>query len=753
MTDLGIEFQAARPLWLIALPAAALLVVWWTYRRTYPPVGTGYRLLLTALRLAVVALAGMLLFEPVVTLKTLKSRAERVALLVDRSASMLLPEAADGGLGTDRREAARKVVARLRGDSAAGGARDLFVFGEELTEVDSLGDLFAEVEDRTDLYTALKGLLTGGPARWDRIYVISDGNVNSGPDPLDAAGLETDLGLPEIKTVAVGEPPGLPDVALVGLERPGGLVFAGGDIELEISLALSRPVTGGPPVQRTALAVADIFMDGRKVAEKRIPLQAGPSRFVSSRVKVKAGDPGLKTLRVVLRPLEEEWTTLNNERLLFVEVSRSKREILLVTNKPDWDFSFLRQSMLSNEDWKVESLVILRSAETGEFIRRQDSEGIYSSGSYLSAGEFREVELALVHGDLSRYDTGFLARLADRAAGGGFGLIFWPTGELNGAALPRVLAGYLPFKGGLPEGFRQVSGGGQPAAVFTLDRYNVLAGLGAGAPLEDLPPLEGVYPEAPLKLGAEVLARIGTGKRRDGSHGPVLIIQPVGQTRVATVLGRGLWRWHMLGQSSTKKDDTTYYRLWEELVEWLLSGLKSEEFTLKPRRPVFSLGEKVRLDGLSRQAEPGNLDLDSAKTVRVVVLGKGEPADTVRVAETGIAAEDGGEFTVELGRLAPGLYSYQGFYSGSKASGSFAVESYSAELAELSPDTTLLAGLARKTGGSMTAGDGLENLTGPGETVEEEVKAFHPSTGSWVYFLLVALLAAEWTLRRTKSLA
>jgi len=751
LPDFGVEFQGVRPLWLILLPVAALLIVWWTYRRTYPTVGTWYRLLLLGLRIAVVGLAGMLLFEPVLSMTRLKSRPERIAVLVDRSASMLLPAAAGESDGTDRGETALRIVARSIEGSPGEREKDLFAFGGELTAVDSPGGLCAVMEDRTDLYSALKDLLPGGTSRWDRIYVISDGRVNSGADP--AAAFETAAGsLPVIQTLIVGEPPGLPDAALVGIERLGGRIFAGGEIELEISVLVNRPATAGHPLESPALAVADIFLDGRKVAQKRIPLEAGLSRFVSSRVKVKAGDPGLKLVRVVLRPLEEEWTTLNNERLLFVEVVKSKQEILLVSNNPDWDFSFLQDAMLSNEEWKVESLIILRSAEAGDFIRHLNSQGVYSSGSHPSARELQEVELVLVHGDLSRYDTGFLTRLAGRAAKGGFGLVIWPTGELAAATLPRAFADYLPFKGRLPAGFRQIAGGQQPAVVFTLDCYNILAGLGTGAPLENLPPLEWVFPEAPLKVGAEVLARVSPGRRRDKAGGPVLTARPVRQSRVATVLGRGLWRWHMLAQSSEKKRDTSYYRLWDELIEWLLGSEKSTELTLKPRRPVFAFGEKVRIDGLCRQPEDRETAVDTLNSVKVVVLRQGEQEDTVVVSEVTPQQEDG-KFTVEPGRLAPGLYRCEGFSSGRKAYGRFAVERYSPELTELAPDTTLLAGLSRRTGGSIAAGGDLESLAGAGETIEEEVKTFHPSTSSWVYLLLVVLLAAEWILRRRKSLA
>ncbi|MFC1537570.1 hypothetical protein ACFL4P_01950, partial [Gemmatimonadota bacterium] len=331
-------------------------------------------------------------------------------------------------------------------------------------------------------------------------------------------------------------------------------------------------------------------------------------------------------------------------------------------------------------------------------------------------------------------------------------ILFWPTGKLNQSAVPGTLTAYLPFKGKLPVGFDQVSGRQQQSAVFTLDRYNVLAGLGGGEPLDNLPPLEMVYPPVPLKDGAEVLARIIEDKHRKSVFGPALVVQPVRRSRVATILGRGLWRWHMLGQTSDKKRDTMYYNLWEELIEWLLSGEKSEDFTLKPVKPVFSLGEEVRLEGFDQKAGKDDGVIDTSQTIEVIVLSRNEQEDTVAVTEVE-RLDAQGKFIVELGRLAAGIYHYRGVSSGSKAEGKFAVERYSPEWVYQEPDTTALAGLAELTGGSITVVSELDGLIGSDEKTDVQVKAFQLSTSGWLYFMLVAILAAEWILRRRKSLA
>ncbi|MEA2062894.1 MAG: vWA domain-containing protein, partial [Gemmatimonadota bacterium] len=516
MTDLSVSFQAARPLWLALLPLAVLIIAWWTYRRTYPPVNRWYRWLLVILRLAVVALVGLLLFDPALTLKTERSRPERVAVLVDRSASMLLPATREGtGVDSlDRGKAALRFIKSTIERQGGSSRISYFTFGEELTALDSLDPdkILSQVEDRTDLASALKTLLPGSSSRWDRIVVVSDGQVNSGADPaaaLAAARAAAPGGSgPVVDAVVVGEPPGLPEeLALESVERLGGRVFAGGEIELEVSLAVGRPPMQGTSGAVPSLAVVEVHVNGRLAAQKRIRIgSVEEAWFISSRIKLPAGDPGQKVLRVLVRPLENEWTALNNERLLFVEVASGKRRVLLISNRPDWDFSFLRRALMSNEDWAVESRVVLSPPGDRSLVRGVDPRGRYSAGRLPSRSELDDMELVLLHGELSGFERAFLARVAARVSKGGLGIIFWPIGKISPASLPAVLKGCLPFRGGLPASFLQAPGGQQPSVVFTLGRYNVLAGLGAGAPLENLSPLQWVFPAVPLGKGANTSA-------------------------------------------------------------------------------------------------------------------------------------------------------------------------------------------------------------------------------------------------------
>jgi len=744
LEGLSLEFQGARTWLLLGLPVIALMVVWWTYHRTYPPVERWYRWLLLTLRSAVVVLVGLLVFEPVLKVSRHLVRPERVAVLLDRSASMLLPADGRGGDGSPSRlDRMRELVHGAQGENRL----SLFSFGAELKSLELPDSLEQGVEDRTNLATALDELRLRGAKDWDRIYVISDGCINAGADPVYSA-----EGLAPLEAVVVGAAPQVPDLGLSSLEqsRPA---FAGGKIDLEFSVAVYLPESGDKNYPQGS--VCDFFLDSRKIGEERIELGAGPARFVARTVSLPAPDAGVYWLRAIIRRLEGEWTTLNNERLIKVQVSRSKRKMLLVSNSPDWDFTFLRRLLSLNDDWDAGALLVLKSEDGRDFIRGQDSAGRFSVRSLPGPAELEDVELVLLHGELGRFGRSFLISLAERAKGGGFALVFWPAGELNTGKLPEELSGYLPFSDRQAT-LVQLKAPDVPSVLFTLDRYNILTGLGQGSQFADLPPVEWVYRSLPLKYSVAVLARTGGSAAPGGQaeeKGEVLLTAyPVGGTHVATVLAQGLWRWHMLSQDASDRRDKRYHRFWEALTEWLLSGEKGEELVLRPRRNVFQRGEKVVLEGAVAVKEAAGQQKDS---ITVTVWKENEKGERDTVTLVSLRPEEG-RLSAEPGLLPPGVYSYQGILHSADspqiAGGVFAVEGYSPEMALVAPDTSILARLARTSGGKIDA-----DLTGQAQITagdKEEIvgTSSRLAFSVLIYFFLIFLLAAEWTLRKIKAL-
>lgn len=741
MSELTLNFMGGRPAWLVILPVAVLAVVWWTYRSTYPPVSRPYRLLLILLRVAAVVLLGVFIFEPALLATRRVERKERVALVLDHSASMLLPATAAGGEGAPSRleralEAARETG--RKGDVA------LFAFGAGLVQLaDSSDSNVMAVEDRTDLGSALLQLTRQSARAWDRVVVVTDGAVNSGPDPVSAV----DSAL-VVEAVLTGESPEVPDLVLSGVElaRP---VYAGGRAEVDLAVSRAGKWAGGG----AGATVCDFYLDGRKIAEQRIELAQTSARFVSARASFPAPEPGSYWLRAVLRPVEREWSTLNNERLVKLAVRKSKRRALFVSDRPDWDFTFSQRAVEAGEDWEVEAIMLLRGQDGITRARTRLADGAFREGRLPEAGELSEIELMVLHGRIDRLDGEFLRRVASAAARGGPALVFWPAGDVDFSRLPEQIARFMPFTAeGKPELVRAPD---VPAVLFTLDRFGVLSAMGSGTQIEGLPPVQEIWRGLALKRNAEVLARLDRKTPGRTFDLPLIAACQTGGVRSAGFLAQGLWRWHMLTRDSGA-ESRSYFRMWDLLAEWLVSGEKHQELVIAPASEVFGRGSEVRLNG--RVPPPDNDTSSSAGTLSLTVrkAGKSATADTVFSTQARIGQADGG-FSIGVGRVEPGIYGYEAVYRGNgkeiTAGGQFAVEAYSPELSVVEPDSAEVSRLVGSSKGKIYRPGAAAPGLLAGSVVESVSAGFRPSLAEWSYLVVVGLLAAEWALRRRKALS
>ncbi len=735
LIDILLNFKHIS-MWPVALLAlAVLLVVWWTYRRTQPPLPLGYKILLISLRSLAVVLTGLLVLEPLLALSTERSRAERVALLVDRSASMLLPQ--DGSAGSPSRlDAAREIVEQLT--ASRDTTLKIFGFGRTFARLDSIDGLAPEyLEDRTDLAGALEGLLnTQGPG-WDRVVVISDGRVNAGGSPLAAlpdSGLTLDVVLTGVQTDAG-------DLALTGIEQSSP-VYEDGEVELELTLA------GGVAADGTV--TVDIFLDGRKVAERRLEPPSGGASMSAGRVAFAAPEAGSYWLEASLRSPAGELSELNNSRLHRLHVRKNRRTFLLLSNSPDWDLTFTARALASVDDWEVKTLLVLEG-EDGSDIRRRVSGGVFGRGSLPGTAELEDAALVLLHGDIAKFGRVFLDRLAGRASSGGLALVFWPTVRFDPSALPSQLASLLPITSGA---ITPVEAPATACRLLSNGRYGVLDALGGGGIIDNLPPLATVYRGLKLARTAEILARAGSRGPLAGEGEPVLTVRPSSGVRSALVTAQGLWRWHMQRQLGGPGEAALYFSMWRELAGWLTGAGKKSPLVLEPVREVFGRGEPVSFSGEIREGlEDGDVVIEAS----LWTVDSSGTRDTVATTNHVFPAEDRAGFVLDFGVQPPEKYFYGAIAVSHEdtlsVGGELAVERYSQELAEVSPDSLMLVALAGSTGGRIVrAGGEPDYLEATGEVIERVSNRIALWRTGWIYWLIVILLATEWALRRRKAL-
>ncbi|MGZ6078147.1 MAG: glutamine amidotransferase, partial [Myxococcaceae bacterium] len=326
------------------------------------------RRLLLALRLLAGAMALFFVLEPGLRQLAQVRVKNRVAVLVDRSASMGFPVRADG---QTRAAAAAEALDRFAPGLDALRDRyqvEVLGFSPELAPVSAEALRTPGTGSRTDLMAALRALKatdTGGSRKLAGAVLLSDGADNaelqSGLQPRQQDELGA-LGFP-VSTVRVGEP-ALIDLAVENV-KVDDFAFVRNAVSVELELH-ARGLRGRDvPVvlQREGLTVGTrtVHVDQNdqrtQVSFTFTPDQTG--RFVYT-----VGAPVFPGEAVVE----------NNSRSFVLKVIRDRVRVLLVVGRPSWDERFLRGLLRQDPNVDLVSFYILRTSSDDTQTRNPERE-------------------------------------------------------------------------------------------------------------------------------------------------------------------------------------------------------------------------------------------------------------------------------------------------------------------------------------------------------------------------------------------
>ena len=730
------QIGAPIPWWGVAAAVlAAAFTAWRAYARPPVDLTRGQRASLTALRLCVLLVVLLLLLRPLG--EELVSPDGVVAVLVDHSRSMAIPDAD----GTPRIDVARELV-RDRVLPALGGAFDveMLAFGEGLTETQV--DAFAARSSRSDLAGALDAV----PARFGEravagIVVVSDGAATGSRDAADVAAR-----LPA-PTYTLG----------VGNSRPGP------DREVT-ALEAGQPVGIGSAVDVTATVVSRglgdaafdvrLIADGRLVAVRQVrPLGEGAPVIATFRV---APDAALATVYSVEIPVDAaELEPGNNRRQVLVRPPDRSRRLLIVEGSPGYEHSFLKRTWLADPGVTFDAVVRKGQNERGE-------QTFYVQGDRERTGSLEE-GYPRTRAALFKYDAVVLANIeaeffrpaqldmtAEFVAERGGGLLLLGPASLRrrgylGSSLETVLPAQLTDRLGLTGAGREEDGADRFVPTSAGFAHPMLR-LGSTVAetrsrWESAPALAGSVRLGPVRPGAEVLARTVSG---NGGARPLVVVQRYGAGRSMILAGRATWRWRMQLQA----DDRTYERYWGQVARWLTAGA-SDRIAVSTSGGEAA-GDSLRVRVAVRDEEFRPL---AGATVRVSVSN---PAGEPLMEDAAVATRIPGEYGASTPRLSAGVHRIDVAVvrEGQELGGGrdwVLVAGADPELEDPWLDAELLRRVAESGGGAYLDPGRLDDLANrlraASRTVPRTItrEVWHHSA---VLMLLIALLFAEWSLRR-----
>ncbi|MCX5685666.1 MAG: glutamine amidotransferase [Planctomycetota bacterium] len=769
------------PLWAaVAVLALAAVVVAVALVRP-AAVARGRRATLLVLRLAVVMAAGLLLLGPVIKWQGEERVAGEVALVVDASRSMAIRDVRPA---MSRAEAVREAFAHAKkpyGELAAKCEIKPYAFGTHTRATDELSP---KPEDpRTDIGEALAFMANpqgGTPSdRLAAVVLISDGRANRARTSAEAAARQ--LAARGVKVYAV----------LVGSERPTDRVR---DVAVRDLRAPARVHVGNRAEIRAVVATlgmagkafeAVLTLDGKEAERRKFTPDANQTteeitftpviadgvgkEGVRSPDSVRLQTPSLPTpalvrVALVVEPLPDELITTNNRAESAISVDEGDVRVLYLDGRIYPEGKFLARAIGEAKGIDLDRRILLGGSPPAAS----------NAAAVVSAPTPEEIENfnVIMIGDLpaSAVPAATITRMAERVRAGRLSVLalggLSAYGAGGWAATP--LAGILPFT--IRDGDGQTPGPIRFRPAAHAAEHFIFAGDTPAAPLafDALPPMAGASAVGALLPTARLLAASPEGL-------PLLAVREFDRGRVAALTVDTTWQW--VQAPSETRGAEVHRRFWRQLVLWLAGrdGRPQADLWVMTDRPRYMLSDPDRPpqaevtahasgstsapetqligpDGATRKlqlsADDGDwravVPLTNAGTYTLKVIAEAPPSSPDR--KVGV--------TPELPRnpdLTVGARTHE-------AETKFVVEEQDFETANILADAEGLARIARAGGGVLLPidrlGDLLTELAGSLTPQVVAVERRLPLGSGRVFLAMVlALLAAEWVLRRRWGLA
>jgi hypothetical protein len=366
-------FALQRPI-LFCVGALLLIPIgYFIHRRQRENLATispTLRRLLTACRVAVLAIMIGVIAGPYVKLDHRLEKRPIVAILIDHSRSMNLPA------GPFRPDELMSLVSAIKGGKSDGDNPDLgaslnqmtrwalahaalertssslvrplsekfdlsiAAFDDDLTPLPidpshvQLGDAPDPGGKRSAIGSAVEQVIEQAAGRQVAgIVLLTDGQNNGGATLVQAATDAARVRAP-VFAVPVGSANPISDVAIADVFTPG-LVSVGDTVAVSVTLE-SQGFDG-------RLVKVDLSEGDRKLDSKDLTLRGSEQQTIE--LTFEAKDPGGHYLTVQVTPLDEEPVRENNQNVAFVRVDDQKIPVFYMDGQPRWDFRFLKNAM------------------------------------------------------------------------------------------------------------------------------------------------------------------------------------------------------------------------------------------------------------------------------------------------------------------------------------------------------------------------------------------------------------------------
>jgi hypothetical protein len=677
---------------LIIWTPIAVLLAYWLY---LPKLGwikemkSTVRWSLVSLRFLGLWLLGLLILGFLFERKSYNKEKPLIITLLDSSSSMLNY--------ADSAEVPNQINAFLEGVQTASNKdfEHLVLDFEGVVKADrelnfefnqsNLASLFQNV------YDAYYGKNIGA------INFISDGNFNVGNHPLYVA---QQLKLIPIHTLGVGDTIRKKDILIRSIAH-NDVSFLGNIFPLQVNIeSIKLPASN---------VKVELFQRATKIDEKTISTKGQEFETLQTTFLVEAKEVGIIPYEVRITPQEGEFNYANNNKTVYIEVIDARSKILLI-GAPNPDLGAIRQVLIKDKNLEVEGRT---SSNFPEKL------SIY--------------DLIILHNPSIGFTTEQLAQI--KAANKPIWYVLGPAIRQE-----NITQLGLPIQMQLRGQKDEVGAAwNQLFTPFTLSPTTK-------EQLERLPPLTVPYGNLKVSEGMEVLAfqKVGNIAKNE----PLIFFGELNNEKFGVSLGEGFWRWRLsLFQRYGKHD--AFEELIQKMVQYLAVRSNTSKFRVQiPKSITEDDDVLIKAFCYNDIFEP----ITDAKVSLVLTNEKGEefPYDF------GVRDDF---FQLNLGKLSAGIYDWEATAEMEKEtlqkSGAFTVQKIELEDLETRANHGLLKQIAAQSDGLFfpladfqQLISELENSSTIQPVTYESITMRKLVDYKWIFFLIVAIFAAEWFLRR-----
>ncbi len=769
------------PLFFAALLLGGL-ALFLVLRRPLPLVSRPRRALLALLRGTAVFLVVAVSLQPRVQLQNALRLKNHVALLVDRTASMTLPDEKDGVSRAERaglllKESA-EWIEKLEKDFVVdrwgfSGTGESFAMGQiSRAEMEDGGESAGRSTDISALVEELVKVYADQP--FSGTVLFTDGGDT---EELGRAGDRSELrkllrrlepekvGAP-LSTVALGEVEPFKDLSVARI-KADEFGFVRNSVEIEV---IVRAKGFGE------LTVPLTLRRGRELLHTQpVRLREGQEEY---RVKIsfKPMQVGEFIYTLTLPAMEGEKLTENNKKSFRLKVIRDRIRVLQVVGSPSWDERFVRRMLKRDPNVDLISFFILREAHENPGVRENELSLIPFPTQEVFDKQLPTFDVVILQN--FRYNLFFrvtrrhLRNMRDFVVekGGGFimlgGSRSFQLGQYRGTPIEEILPVRLTTHMGRTGEDRQIN-----ADRFAME----LTPAGAVHPITRLHPsaernreiwaamplLDGVNLVGGLMPGGTALGVHPTLKTPGGEPLPVVAVRNVGRGRTMSIATDSTWYWNYLpaAEGGTNRH---YYKFWREALRWLIHDPELKLVSASSPRTSYPPGEEATI-----AVEVLDNDYKGLENARIEA--EAEPLEGGKREKLVMRSLGGGRYETSFTPSGEGFYRVEvkagrgREAGGEKEAGEpyehlgedtlyLEVLSGRKEFENPRVNRELLKELARRTGGeSVAADDGaLERISFDNPEVFKILSFKDLPIWDNLFFLLlvVSLFTAEWLLRR-----